>query len=1023
LEVVDDDGAPVEIPGTRLRMLLAVLLVHANEVVPVDRLSDALWGDRPPAGLTNALQKLVSNLRRSIPDRVTWTGSGYRFECTSEELDISRFEALLAKDAPHDALALWRGPALAEFAEEEFARGEAVRLEEMRVVAIEDGIDARLDAGHGADLVGELQALIVEYPLRERLRRQLMLALYRAGRQADALRAYQDARDTLVDELGIEPGPELRDLETAILEQDPALAAPAPATPDRPRTNLRAPLTSLVGRARELDAVTELLRTSRIVTLVGPGGSGKTRLAVEVASRAGPATRNGAWLVELAPIGSGAELPRAITDALGLADGMGLGQINPPDLLDRLVEFLQPKELLLVLDNCEHVVTDAARLVVDLAERCPGLRILATSREGLGAPGEHLFAVPPLPIDDALELFAQRAAALDDFSLDDASRPTATEICNRLDGLPLAIELAAARTRVLSLDDISERLDQRFRLLTGGPRTALPRQQTLRAVVDWSYDLLFDDERRVFERLSVFADGCDLAGAEYVCSGDDIPVEDIADIVVRLVEKSLVTATRVDGLPRFTMLQTLVQYGREHLAATGDADRVRRRHAEYVATITGRGPAAFRGEGQDVWLDDIRREHGNIVAALEWAIEHGDAELACDIAGSVGWGWWMSGQAREGAHALERALALPGPTTDETRARALVWRAWLAGVAGEEIDYLAGADEIVRLLRSGDDRDLHQFGVFAIAERLQQRGHVEAAAPLYEESMAIAQDHGWFRARNLYIEGRLAAIGDEPLRAEELFLASVDIAIGNGDRFGAMLVLSQVGEVAAVRGDLQTAREAWARGRDLAEGLGLRGAVASFDIRMMTITLDAGDYDGAAARLITLLEEGREVAIPSVTAHACAGIALIARLNGDLETAEARAREALQIFRAASMYAGEALALISLGFIAEAGGRTEQAAERFGEALRLAQLTANAAFTARSLEGLAAVALQRADAERAAALLGHAAALRDATGTHPVGPDRDDLDRITAGARDALAAGFDGHFARGAQADLDALTS
>ena len=658
LEVVGDDGAPVDIPGTRLRLLLAVLLVHANEVVPVDRLADALWGDSPPAGVTNALQKLVSNLRRVLPDRITWTGSGYRFEIAADELDIARFEALLAKDAPRDALALWRGPALGEFVDEEFARGEAVRLSEMRVVAIEDGIDRELESGRAADLVGELQALIVEFPLRERLRGQLMLALYRAGRQADALRAFQDARDTLVDELGIEPGRELRDLEAAILEQDLALATrPAAAAPERPRTNLRAPLTSLVGRADELRAISAAARDEPDRHARRPGRLG------EDASRArGRPPRRPR--VAGRRVARGTRAGRAFRSRA--RDRGRARDPRRPHARRRERRARTHRRLprgrgrscsCSTIANTSSAKPPASRWRSQRA--CPDVRILATSREGLGVPGEHLVAVPPLPPDDALQLFVERANSFDELELDASTRATAAEVCARLDGLPLAIELAAARTRVLSIEDISARLDQRFRLLTGGPRTALPRQQTLRAVVDWSYDLLFDDERRVFERLSVFASGCSLAGAEHVCSDDDIPVEDIADIVARLVDKSLVASVRVDGQPRFTMLQTLVQYGREHLAATGAADEVRRRQAEFVAGLARRGPAAFRGEHQDAWLAEVRREQENTALALEWSIEHGDADLACEIAGGVAWAWWMSGQARDGVAWLERAPRAP----------------------------------------------------------------------------------------------------------------------------------------------------------------------------------------------------------------------------------------------------------------------------------------------------------------------------------------------------------------------------
>ena len=330
---------------------------------------------------------------------------------------------------------------------------------------------------------------------------------------------------------------------------------------------------------------------------------------------------------------------------------------------------------------------------------------------------------------------------------------------------------------------------------------------------------------------------------------------------------------------------------------------------------------------------------------------------------------------------------------------------------------------MVDLLRQGDDRDLHTFGLFAIAERLQGLGETARSRPLYEEALAVASANDWFAARERYMRGRLAAIADDPVGAEELFLESVDIAEQHGDRFGAMLVLSQTGEVAATRGDLDRARDVWQRGRDLAAALGLRGAVASFDIRLATITLTVGDYEGAAARLRDILEEGRAVAIPSVMGHACAGLALVARLHGDLDTAEACARESLDIFRNAGMPAGTALGWIVLGFVAEARGNVDLATECFTTSLADAQVSGHASYVARSIEGFAAVALRRGEPERAAALLGHAATFRAATGTSPVGPDRDDLERITAGtqaelAPEAFATAFEG----GSRAELSALT-
>ena len=416
-------------------------------------------------------------------------------------------------------------------------------------------------------MIVQLEELVTAHPLREGFRGLLMLALYRSGRQADALRIFQEGRQLLGEELGLEPGPELRRLESAILSHDPSLAPPAgtstaPAASAGARPAIPAALTPLVGRDVELRDLRTLLADHRFVTLVGPGGVGKTRLALEVGRSVAEGLRSGGCLVELAPVGDPGAVPAAIASALDLPDPT------------RLAETIGEQELLIVLDNCEHIITAAAEVAEGLLRRCPDLRLLATSREGLRVGGELIWPVPPLGAEDAVQLFVARAQATGaSLELSDDPDGTIADICARLDGLPLAIELAAARTRAFPITQIADRLNDRFRLLTGGSRTALPRQQTLRAVVDWSYELLFDDEQRIFERLSVFPGGCDLATAEAVCADDAISPADVADHLHALVDKSLVVAVPMAGDLRFTQLQTLAQYGRERLTERGDAVR------------------------------------------------------------------------------------------------------------------------------------------------------------------------------------------------------------------------------------------------------------------------------------------------------------------------------------------------------------------------------------------------------------------------------------------------------------------
>ncbi|MBI5087603.1 MAG: winged helix-turn-helix domain-containing protein, partial [Actinobacteria bacterium] len=566
LEVIDDDGMPLPVPGGRQRALLSLLALRPGACVPAERLIDDLWGDRPPQQPAGALQVVVFKLRRIIgADRVTTQPSGYTLEIPTLAVDAHRFEHLAraARDAlsagraeaavSHldDALALWRDTPLSDVRDAPTAASAAVRWETLRTTAHEDRFEALLATGRDAELIADIEAAIAGAPYSERLRAHQMIALYRSGRQADALRAFAETRRVLADDLGIEPGAELRRLELAILNQDPGLdrpsadagapplvVAPTPAKPRR--SNLRKPMTAFFGRARDLDGVTDLLSTQRLVTLVGAGGAGKTRLAIEIADRQGGRHPDGVWFVALDRLATGGDVAAAVASGLGLstADAAGQRDLGATTLLDRLSDAVSERELLVVLDNCEHVIDAAAHVAVELLAAAPGLRVLATSREALRVPGEVVWAVPPLELPDAMQLFVDRAQATVSNAPVEVD-PTVAELCRRLDGMPLAIELTAARTNAFTLTQLVERLDDRFRLLTGGARTSLPRQQTLRAVTDWSYDLLFDDERMVFERLSVFSGSCTLEAAEAVCADDDLPVTEIGPIIGRLVDKSL----------------------------------------------------------------------------------------------------------------------------------------------------------------------------------------------------------------------------------------------------------------------------------------------------------------------------------------------------------------------------------------------------------------------------------------------------------------------------------------------------
>jgi DNA-binding SARP family transcriptional activator len=536
LEVADGYGGAISIDAPKQRVLLSVLLLHPNEVVSSERLIDELWGERSPATAIKLVQTYVSQLRKTIgPDAIATRPPGYLLRVEEDALDAARFRRLAAEarrlassgrperaDALYrEALGLWRGPPVADIVFESFARNEVDRLEEERLGTVVERIACELALGRNHELIPELEMLVGEYPLRERLRAQLMLALYRTGRQADALTAYQEARRVLVDELGIEPSQELQSLEHAILQHDPVLELrPPPQSPPLP-----VPSTSFVGRAEEVGALEALIGGPeiRLVSIVGVAGVGKTRLAIAVCERLADSFADGIFFVSLAPTRDPRLVAAAIAEAVGAV-------VAPQEAVgDALVRSLKDRSAVLVLDNFEHVL-DAAAIVPDLLTRTRGVEILITSREPLHVSGEHVFRLGALAESEAVELFESRARATrHDFESDES----VVAICRALDGLPLALELAAARVNVLSLHAIAGLLQRRLRLLTGGPRDAPERLRSLAAAIEWSYRLLTPEEQRVFAGLSVFVGGCALEAAEEVCQAD-------LDVLGSLVDKSLV---------------------------------------------------------------------------------------------------------------------------------------------------------------------------------------------------------------------------------------------------------------------------------------------------------------------------------------------------------------------------------------------------------------------------------------------------------------------------------------------------
>jgi predicted ATPase/DNA-binding SARP family transcriptional activator len=703
LEVREGDRS-LPLGGAKQRAVLALLLLNANRVVSRDELVDELWGDEPPETAVTSVQVYVSRLRKLLPDRLVTRAPGYLLRVEPDELDLERFETLRAAGRPHEALALWRGS----------PEADGPRLLELRLATVEERLDADLAAGRQAELIGELEALVVEHPHRERLRGQLMLALYGSGRQAEALEAYRDTRAVL-DELGIEPSEALRELEKKILQQDVSLAAP-PRMRTTP-TNLPVAPTSFVGREREIAEITEQLvdEEARVLTLTGAAGSGKTRLAIEVASRLSSRYRHGIFFVPLEDVRDDALVVPAIANVLGV-------QAPPNVLATAIAEHLAGREILLVLDNFEQVLAatpSVARLVTASSP------FLVTSRAPLKIAAEREYPVPTLTPDEARALFIDRARAVAPSF--ETSRSVA-EICRRLDFLPLAIELAAARVKLLSPDAMLPRLTDRLSLLTAGPRDVPARQQTLRGALDWSYDLLAEDARTLFARLAIFAGGFDVAAAEEVCEAE-------LETLQTLVDSGLIYP-RGD---RFALLESIREYARERLAADPAADELRLRYARYYASAGERWIETDRAQGYaTATLRSLIDEAANLEAAYGVLRESSQRVDELKVVEPLAVSLARVSRKVEALRTLEETLASDDLSAKQ-RARLEAHAAWMAAECGDhersrELALVAASDA-----RSTGDHWSELTALSAIALSAAEEGDLEQADAALREAEAVAR--------------------------------------------------------------------------------------------------------------------------------------------------------------------------------------------------------------------------------------------------------------------------------------------
>ncbi|MGB8647445.1 MAG: tetratricopeptide repeat protein [Anaerolineae bacterium] len=997
---IEKEGEAINLGRRKVEALLAYLVLYP-QAHPREHLATLFWGDSTDQQARASLRTHMMVLRKQfgdilVSDRVTCRlNSEYSLWVDTRELEKG------SKDNPPTQLELYRGELL-EGVDDEWIAPLRRRYRDLYIDAMLRSIQDLRSASEYEQAVQHAQAVLIQDPGNERAYQHLMFCYMALGNRSAALDAYAECVRVLQETLHVAPARETQALaewlKQSRVERTVQVA---------PITNLPIPLSPFVGRAREMAAIKNLIAHGRQVTLIGPGGSGKTRLSIQVATDLIDRFSGGVWWVELAVLADPTLVPQAVAHVLGVQE-----KPNQP-LVDAIASRIGSQKLLLILDNCEHLLAEAARLMEQLLDACPNLRVLATSREALNNASEILWQAPPLSLPDqkttlltdlllsfeAIRLFVERARAVKpQFALTEQNALAVTHICQRLDGIPLAIELAAARINVLTPEQIAARLDDRFNLLTQGSRTALPRQQTLRALIDWSYDLLTPPERLLLQRLSAFRGGRNLPAIEAVCGGEGIEPSQVLELVSHLVNKSLLVTEEKQGELRYGFLDTIKAYARERLKQSGEKDRIRAKHLDYFLELAEQANSQLTGPNQIHWLDRLEIEHNNLRKAFDYGRRYGHTDQAMRLGIALAEFWDVRGYLTEGTATLQRALdAAPPPAAAHSRSYRLCYAALLerfGRLIYQQGDYGAATKQIeqsVELFRElGDDKGygaaLNSLGIVA---RLQ--GNYEASRRLLQESLALNRKLGdrYQIAVALEAQGLLDYMQGNYAAARELYQQGLELFRELGHKRKIAIALTNLGSVAQQQGEYDQARALYSQALEIQRATLDRWGMAALLTNMGNVAHSQGDY--AAAR--ALHQEGlgvmRELGNKRGMAILLGNLANACYAQGDLDTAWNGHQESLKLRREMGDKRGISLELGNLADIARVRGEDVLALRLYSEALALLCELNDWRTAINSLVGVASIATRQGRFERAAAIAG----LVDARAAQMKTP----LDKLEAG--------------------------